>query len=132
MIDVHIMQERAGKGDEMGTCLAQPCQHGVRINGKHPRCCPDPQAFGQGRHYLHEPLGWVGLAVKERAVRLQKIRITHHAVELPPSPTPRMTVRTDIAQPDPAIIGAQFPGTVLGMGIDRPRAAALGGDYGRR
>src|SRR5262245_2141731 len=63
---------------------------------------------------------------------LEEIGVTHHAVELPPRTTARMTVRAYIAVPDPAIIEAHFLGTILGMGIYRPWASSLGSDQGWR
>src|SRR5262249_59260024 len=43
-----------------------------------------------------------------------------------------MAVRTDIAVPDPTIIGAWFRGTVLGIGVYCSWAPSLGGDQERR
>src|SRR2546425_5678764 len=50
--------------------------------------------------------------------------VTDHAVELPSSPTPRVAVSADIPSSHPAIVGACFLGTVLGMG-GRPFAGVL-------
>jgi len=79
---------------------------------------------------VHDVLGRYGLAVKERVVRFEEIGVTDYAVELLPSPTTRMAVGADITVPDPAIIGARFRGTVLGMGVDRSRTSSLVSDQG--
>jgi hypothetical protein len=51
-------------------------------------------------------------------------------VELPPSPTPRLAVSADIPSSHPAVRGAGFLGTVLGLGVDGSRASARGGELG--
>src|SRR5713101_8428820 len=58
----------------------------------------------------------------------EEIGVTNHTVELPPRTTTRMTVRADIAVPDPTIIEAHFLGTILGMGIYCPWASSLGSE----
>src|SRR5215510_8150349 len=63
---------------------------------------------------------------------LQKVRVTDDTVELSPGSAPRMAIRTNIALPDPAKIGARFRRTVLGKGVDRPRTPALGSDQRRQ
>jgi len=50
----------------------------------------------------------------------EEIGIANHAVKLPPGTTTRMTVRAEIAGPNPTIIEASFLGTILGMGIYCP------------
>src|SRR5215510_2219521 len=126
------MKESTGKGFKVVGRLAQPRPDRVRIDVKHPGHCAKAQAFGQGGYYLHDPVGRSEFAIEKRAMRFKEIGVTDHAVELPPSPTPRMTVRTDIAAAHPAIIWASFLRTVMGMGIDRSWASSLRGDHGRR
>src|SRR5919109_1591830 len=116
----------------MGSRLAQPRQHGVRIHRKHAGHGPNAQAFGQGGDYLHDPFGRSGLAIQGRAVRFEEIGVTDHTVELAPAPTTRTAVGPDIALPDPAVIGARGRGTVLAMAVDRSRPSSLVSDPGRR
>src|SRR5262249_8077302 len=63
---------------------------------------------------------------------LQKVRVTGDTVELSPGSAPRMAIGADIALPDPTIIEAHGLGTILGMGVDRPRTPALARDQRRR
>src|SRR5215510_8264594 len=65
-------------------------------------------------------------------VCFKEIGVTDYAVELPPVSAARMAVGANIAVSDPAIIGARFVGTVLGMGIDCSRASSLAGAQGWR
>ena len=118
------MQARVGKGGEMGSCLAQPSLYRIRINFKHSAHRTDAQPFSHGGYGAYHPLGWARLAVKEGVGRLQKVRLTHDAVELSPGPTPWMAVRSEIALPGPAIISARFVGTVMMMGVNRSWAAS--------
>src|SRR5262245_7359959 len=122
------MKESTGNGFEVVGRLAQPRPDRVRIDVKHPGHCAKAQAFGQGGYYLHDPVGRSEFAIEKRAMRFKEIGVTDHAVELPPSPTPRMTVRTDIDTSHPAIVSACFHWTELSMGVDRSRAPSLGGE----
>src|SRR2546426_5582713 len=65
-------------------------------------------------------------------MRFEEIRVTDYAVQLPPETTAGMAVGAEIAPSHPAIIGARFLGTVLGLGVDRARAPALRDDQRRR
>src|SRR6266852_5098884 len=112
------MQPIAGKGGEAAGRRAHPRQHRIRLDCKHAGYRPNAQTFRHSGDRVHDVLGRYGLAVKERVVRFEEIGVTDYAVELLPSPTTRMAVGADITVPDPAIIGARFRGTVLGMGVD--------------
>src|SRR5262245_32310969 len=120
------MQERVGKGGEMGCGLAHPSLHRVRIDLKHAGHRSDTQPFGHGGDRADHPLGRVRLAVKECTVRLQKVGLTHDALELSPGSTPWMAISADITVPNPAIISARFVGTVTMTGVDRSWASARG------
>ena len=111
---------------------AQPHEDRGRIQLEHSRYCPNAQAFSQSGDYGYDPLSRERLTVKERTVRFEAIRVTDHAVDLSPSSTTRMAVGANITVPDPAVIGARFRGTVLGLGVDCSRTSSLAGDQGRR
>jgi hypothetical protein len=132
MTDLQVMQPMARKSGELVGRLAQPCPHCVRIDFKYSSYRPNTQAFGQSHDCAHDPLGRSRFAIQERTVRLQKVGITHDAVELAPGPTPGMAIRADIALPDPALRGARFGGTVRMIGVDRSWAPALGDEPSRR
>src|SRR5262249_13343226 len=99
-----------------------------RIEGKHPRDCAAAEPFGQGGHHPHDPLGGVGFAIEEGTVGLQKVGLTHDAVQLSPGATPWMTIGADITASGPAIIRTRFRGTVMRMDIQLARSPSPGCD----
>src|SRR5262249_59647560 len=116
----------------MASRPAQPRPHGVRLHPEPSGHSPNAQAFSHSGDRPHDALGRSGLPIQGRAVRFEEIGVTDNPVELSPAPPTRMAVRTDIALPDPAIIGARFRGTVLVMGVDRSWPSPLGNEQGRR
>jgi hypothetical protein len=116
----------------MGSRLAHPRQHGIRIHLKHSGHGPNAQAFSHSGDRLYDTVGRSELPIQGRAVRFEEIGVTDYAVELAPGPSTRMAVRPDIALPDPAVIGARGRGTVLAMVVDRSRPSFLVSEQGRR
>jgi hypothetical protein len=122
------MQKKAGKGFKLGRCLPRPCEHGVRIEVKHPSDGAQTEPFGHGGHHPHDPLGSVCFAIEEGPVGLQKVGLTHETVQRSPGATPWMAIGAEIPASGPAIIRTRFRGTVMRMEIQLARSPPLGCD----
>src|SRR5262245_42397208 len=104
---MEIMQEVLRKGPQLICGFDEPLQHGIRVDLEHPRRASDTQALGQARDHVHDELDRYPLAIKDSARMLGKVAVAGGTVELPPGTTVRMSVSTEIPQPQPAPVESQ-------------------------
>src|SRR5262245_45232993 len=77
---------------------------------------------------MNNPLHRHPLAMKERAVGLQKVPLAAKAMKLTPRPTARMPIGTQVAQAQPASIVTARMGTEMLRSIDyTPACRCVGG-----
>jgi len=77
----------------------------------------DTQALRQAHQDPHDQFHRRLLAMKNRAVRFQKVPVAAEAVELPPRATTGMPIRPQIVEPQPAAIVTSGVGTKVPRGI---------------
>src|SRR5262249_61614794 len=83
----------------------EPLQDRIRVHLEHPRCAPDPQAFGQAADDPHDEVRRGPLAVKDGAEGLEKVATTRDAEQLAPGTTIGMAIGAEIPPAHPAAIG---------------------------
>src|SRR5262249_42886153 len=81
---VDVTEKKGGEGLEWLRRFHQPLQDGVRVDLKHPGRGTNAQALRQAGEHAHDQLHRHPFAMKNRAVRLQKVSRTRATVQLAP------------------------------------------------
>src|SRR6266850_4699191 len=112
--------------------LNQPLHHRVRVHLEHPGDSTDAQALRQCAHRPHQLLGRHALPMQRGAMGLLEVAATAAAMQLPPGATAGMTVGTNIAQPEPALIRTVRIRAEMPRGLHLARPSPRGHEAGWR
>ena len=109
------MEKIGGKDLELLGGFHQPVEHGISVDLEDPGRASDAEPFSQAGDDMDDELRRRAFAMEDRAVCLVKISLARHTLKLAPGLTTGMAIGADIAQTEPAMIGA------IGIGTEMPR-----------
>src|SRR5262245_28427804 len=118
-----LAEEIGRKGCELLRCFSQPVQDRVGRDLKDARGGPDAEPLGQAGQHVDDQVHGHWLAMKNRAMMLEKIALARGALELAPWATIGMPISPQVAPPEPAAITTASMGAEVLRGLHGARPA---------